>query len=135
MWDRLNQANTAANEGPLSPAGVRALKIAIVVMGIMIIIGVVVVIGRILYLVAQPSSNAPRTVAHATAPLPTTLTLPLPAGANIQHVALDGTRIAVTFKTGEENRIAILDLQTGKKLTEIRVADQTPTPANIPQDE
>lgn len=115
-----HRSAAAASGGtePFTPRQLRILKIAVVVMGIILVAGFATVIGRIAYLLANggagrlPAAHALAAKAH----------LPLPAGAAVRSLALDGNRLAVHYDTPAGSGIAILDLITGEALTHIDLA-------------
>lgn len=134
MSDQANQAQ-AVDQGPLSPGAVKALKIAIVVMGIMIIIGVALVIGRVIYLVSRSDTPQASIQEAAQYELVPSINLPIPAGATVEHVTLDGPRIAVTFNAGGQSSIVIFNLSTGKKITDIQLKPGGLSANAVPQGE
>lgn len=101
---------------PFSPAQLRILKIAVVVMGVILVLGFAAVIGRIAYLVTRTGKPAPSTS------IAKDLRLPLPEGAAVRSLALSGDRLAVHFDTHAGAGIAILDLLTGEPVTHVQLA-------------
>lgn len=116
-----HEPTASADSGPLSSGQVRALKIAIVVMGVMIVAGVLTVIGRIFYLA---STRAPQ--ASIARPLVGEGVLALPAGAVIRTLSLDGNRVAVHFESPSGAGVAILDAATGKVESRWRLGAEVP---------
>jgi hypothetical protein len=109
--------------GPLGPKGVMALKIAIVVMGIMIIAGIALVIGRMIYMASSPKSTSPLAVerpASATELAPEQA-VTLPQGAIVEQTSISGNRLLVRYKAGSTSEILIHDLATGRVLSRIRL--------------
>jgi hypothetical protein len=113
-------ARTARSTDPFSPAQLRILKIAVVVMGVILVLGFAAVIGRIAYLVTR-SGKPPATQSGAPAK---DLRLSLPEGAAVRSLALSGDRLAVHFDTHAGAGVAILDLLTGEPVTRIDLAPQ-----------
>jgi hypothetical protein len=111
----------AMPDGP----GVRALKIAVIVMGIMIVVGMVVVFARIVYLANQRGAQG-TTVPSGSARLAPQAQLALPAGATIRHVSLSGERLAVHYDGPAGSGIAVVDLATGSVLSRLRVVPELP---------
>ena len=105
-------------------AGVRALKIAVVVMGIMIVLGVLTVIGRIVYLSSQGPRQA--SVPAGAARVAGAARLALPPGAQVRQISLSGDRIAVHFEGPAGAGIAVVDLASGAVLTRIDVVPEVP---------
>lgn len=118
------ETSPATTEGPLSPAGVRALKIAIVVMGVMIVLGLVAVVARIIYLAGQSPSQA--TVSVVPAAGLAEARIALPAGAVVRHLAIDGPRVAVHYETTSGPGLAVFDWSTGKPLARLAIDPEPP---------
>jgi hypothetical protein len=106
--------------GPPSSNFERALKFAVIGMGVLIVLGVLTVIGRIVYL----ASRGP--AASGTSAIATTPRLALPAGAVIRNVSLSGDRMAVHFDATTGSGIAILDLATGRVLSRVELIPEPP---------
>jgi hypothetical protein len=103
---------------PFTPRQLRILKIAVVVMGIILVIGFAAVIGRIAYLITKGGTAQPP-AAHALAKA---ARLPLPAGAVVRSIALAGDRLAVHYDTPAGAGVAILDLLSGEPLAHVDLA-------------
>ena len=110
-------ARSARSTDPFSPAQLRILKIAVVVMGVILVLGFAAVIGRIAYLVTR-SGKTPATPSTMIAK---DLRLPLPEGAAVRSLALSGDRLAIHFETPAGAGVAILDLLTGEPVTRIEL--------------
>lgn len=117
-----------ADSGPLTPGQTRWLKIAVVVMGIMIVVGIAVLIGRILYLASQ----GPRSAAPARAGPATEGSVALPSGATIRNLSLSGDRLAIHYDSPVGTGIAIVELATGRRLHTLEVVTQPPSPPRAP---
>jgi hypothetical protein len=90
-------------------------------MSALMLVGVVALIGRVIYLVRGGGTQAVSAVA-AAAPILPMVRLALPAGAEIRHVSLSGTRVAVgTAQPGAPDAITILDLATGAVVSRVMV--------------
>ena len=109
----------AEHAGPLSPAGVTALKIAIVVMGVMILAGVALAIGRIVYLTSNPSPTQTKTGVVAGKPAPEHR-LALPRGAQVEQASLDGNRLLVRYRAGGETGVVVYDLVQSRVVSRVR---------------
>ncbi len=108
-------AGSAQSTDPFSPAQLRILKIAVVVMGVILVLGFAAVIGRIAYLVTRTAKPA------ATTAIAKDLRLPLPEGATVRSLALSGDRLAVHFDAHAGPGVAILDLLTGEPVTHVKL--------------
>ncbi len=78
----------------------RALKVLVVVMGVLIVAGVVVVVATI----AQRMNPA-----KLAAPAP----LDEPVGTRIAQISAAGDRVVLLLQGGGPDRVAVLDLRTG----------------------
>lgn len=106
----------------LTPPRLRWLKIAVVVMGIIILALMTAIIARIIYMASakpKPVTN-PEGGATTLAPL-ADMTLALPAGAVIRSTTLSGAHLAVQYSAGDQDAITILDLTTGRIASRIKV--------------
>jgi hypothetical protein len=108
--------------GPLSPRQVRALKIAVVVMGVLILLGLFTVFGRIIYLASRPAPQ----VQAASQGLSPELRLGLPAGAEVRHTSISGDRLAVHYEAPTGGGIVVLDVARGQVLSRIELVPEAP---------
>jgi hypothetical protein len=116
--------------GELSAGGVRALKIAIVVMGIMIVLGLLAVIGRIFYLAGKPqrplaASGTSASTASGAVVLAPRVRAEIPAGAAVKTMALAGDRLAVHFDAPAGGGILVIELASGEVVSRV---DLVPAP-------
>ncbi|MBN8898008.1 MAG: hypothetical protein BGO51_13725 [Rhodospirillales bacterium 69-11] len=88
--------------------GMRAVKIAAVVMGVLILLGTA---GLITALVLR-KPNGPATVAAAV-PASLNAVLEEPAGSHIVGISTIGDRLAVALSGGGPDRVVLLDPRTG----------------------
>ena len=90
---------------------VRGLKIAVIVMGVMLVIGVIVLVAAIAVRVShKPAVPAPR--AEFTAPA-----IDLPAGSHIEAMTAGPDRLVVDLLLADGARqLLIIDLVTGRRL-------------------
>lgn len=113
----------AADTGPLTPGQVKALKVAIVVMGAMIVIGILVIIGRMFYLANKPNpGNASRVVASPV----TSARLNLPPGAVVQSMTMEGNRLAIYYQSPTGAGIKLVDLTSGSEISHIAIEPGVP---------
>ncbi|MGE0626761.1 MAG: hypothetical protein AB7O43_02980 [Hyphomicrobiaceae bacterium] len=112
--------------GPLSPAHVRLLKIAVVVMGAMIIIGMGVVAWRIIYLASGAARQAQAPAAAAGGPTASAARLALPPGATIRGMTLSGNRLAVHYESAKGPAIAIVEVTNGAVISRIEIVPEVP---------
>ena len=107
----------------LSDPQVRALRIAVIVMGVLIVMGLVAVIGRIVYLMARPSAPSASAASGRLAP---EITASLPAGAHIKTVTLLGDRVAIHYEGATGSGIVVIDLASGRTLSRLKVVPEAP---------
>jgi hypothetical protein len=117
-------ATRSANDnGPLSSGQVKALKIAIVVMGIMIIAALLAIVGRVIYLSAnKPASEASQARPAITAAAPAFApqhAFSLPPGAKIVRMSVESNRLFVQYDLAGTSHASIYDLSNGKRLSDI----------------
>lgn len=112
--------------GPLTPNQVRWLKIAVVVMGIMIVAGIAILIGRVLYLASQGPRQATQTAIRAGAPVVAEATLALPAGASIRNISYAGDRLAIHYEGPRGTGIMLVDTVTGARLGRFDIVPEPP---------
>jgi hypothetical protein len=96
---------------------VRALKVLVIVLGVLLILGFFTIIARLVYLAARssPPASAPAAGTGVKA------TLELPAGANVRAIALSGDRLAVHYDAPSGAAIAVLDTASGRTLARIEL--------------
>ncbi len=107
------------------PPNIRALRIAVLGMGALMILGFGAVIARIVYLTTRPPALSESATAAIAPPATTKLgldtTLALPQGAKIQSQSLSGTRLSVHYVSDGDESIVIVDLETGQPVGRIRI--------------
>lgn len=121
--------NTPLPGTVFTPRQVRALKIAVIVMGILLVGGFAFVLAAIVYQAsrlgepaAPVAGSAPvaATISTSTA-LPEGLELAIPKGATVTTLALDGDRLAVHLVGPAGAEIAVIDLASGKVLARVKL--------------
>jgi hypothetical protein len=116
----LNEPDNTPLPGTVfTPRQVRALKIAVIVMGLLLVGGFAFVLAVIVYQ-ASKGGESPA-VAKATG-METALSIP--KDATITSIALDGDRLALHLHSAAGPEIAVVDLKTGKLVARIRLAPQ-----------
>jgi hypothetical protein len=110
--------NTPLPGTVFSPRQVQALKIAVIVMGLLLVGGFVFVLAAIVY----QASGGGQTGARTSVPLSGVESeLPIPKDATVTSLALDGDRLALHLNSPAGAEIAVIDLKTGKVLARIRL--------------
>jgi hypothetical protein len=106
----------------LNDPQVRALRIAVIVMGFLIVAGLIALIGRIIYIVARPSTQ----IAAQSASIAPEVRASLPAGAVVRTIALQGDRLAIHYEEPAGSGIAIVDLSTGRMSSRVVLVPDLP---------
>jgi hypothetical protein len=99
MWDnpdRLRMGN-----------GMRALKIAVIVMGVLIVVGTTALIVVVVHRLTSPAPFA------AALPASVAATLDEPAGTRIAGIAAVRDRLAIQLQGGGTDRVVLIDPDTG----------------------
>ncbi|MGI9479085.1 MAG: hypothetical protein ACR2PI_20445 [Hyphomicrobiaceae bacterium] len=120
---RVTQPYSANDNGPLSPGQVKALKIAIATMGVMIVAALLAIVGRVIYLSSIKKVAAPE-AATKTALAPRHQ-VALPSGAVVKTMSLQGSRLLVHYQTPSGPGAIILDLGSGKTLSRVEMSTIT----------
>jgi hypothetical protein len=117
---------------PSDPPNIRLLRFAVVAMGAILMLGFAAVAARIVYLTTRPSPSGPAVTSAGpaigptlNAPIATELRLALPLGAKVRSQSLAGTRLAVHYDGPTGDGIMILDLESGRILSQINLAPNT----------
>jgi hypothetical protein len=89
----------------------RALKIAVIVMGVMLVVGAVALIAAIATRVSHKPSEPASRVEYAAPPID------LPAGSRIEAMTAGSDRLVVDLLLADGTRqLLIIDLATGRRL-------------------
>jgi hypothetical protein len=127
----MDEAEDAAATPPgnLTKSQERGLKIAIVVMGLMIVVGFLAIVARVVYLAGSRGEQGPA-VAREISPRAMEpggeATLLIPAGAIVRHVTLSGDRLAVHWDGPAGAVITVVDIRDGRVLSRIVLAPEAP---------
>ena len=113
--------NTPLPGTVFTPRQVRVLKIAVIVMGILLVGGFAFVLAAIVY---QASKGGQSAAGVRALPAGIETELPIPKDATITALDLDGDRLALHLKSAAGAEIAVVDLKTGKVVARIRLAPQ-----------
>ena len=116
---------------PNDPPNIRLLRLAVIGMGAILVLGVATVIGRITYLAMRqrvPVVTTSGSGAGASEPalgssgaISAELRLALPPGAKVRSQSLAGNRLAVHYEGAGGEGIIILDLETGRPVSQVRI--------------
>jgi len=126
----LDTDNTPIEGSPFTPRQVRILKIAVVVMGVLLVGGFLLIIGTIAFQASQmgvEKAAAPVTSETARSPAEgarEAFDVSIPEGAEIAGMAVDGNRLVLRLTTREGGQIMVVDLSTGAVLSRIQIRTQ-----------
>ena len=114
---------------PDDPPNVRWLRYAVIGMGLAMVVGFVAVIGRIVYLTSRPTIPAASITGStlptiAPAALASEVRLALPPGAKVRSQSLAGNRLAVHYESPAGEGIIILDLETGRPVSQVTIGSK-----------
>jgi hypothetical protein len=103
----------------------RNLKILVVGLGILILMALAAVVVGI---ITQSGKNAQVGQPTTTIPLSSggTIAFELPIGAKIISISLSGNRLAVHYEGQEGTGIAILDVETGQRVLDVKPTVSVP---------
>jgi hypothetical protein len=112
-----------------TPSQMRLLRIAVIVMGVILLLGFATVIGRIVYLLntgPRPVGASLPGTAEIAAPLKAPPSIELPAGAVVKHMALSGNRLAIHYETPSGAGIRIIDIAFPQQSVTVPIVEATP---------
>ena len=101
-----------------TPRQVRVLKIAVIVMGLLLVGGFAFVLAAIVY---QASRGGQDKAVTAAPPGGVAAELPTPKDASVTALSLDGDRLALHLNSAAGPEIAVIDLKTGQILARIKL--------------
>ena len=108
-----------------TPRQVRILKIAVIVMGVLLVGGFAFVLAAIVYQASHPAQDAGGTAAPSVPGQGAlSIDLSVPAGAAVTAMSLDGNRLAVHLNGAAGPEIAVIDLASGKVVAHVRLKPQ-----------
>jgi lysylphosphatidylglycerol synthetase-like protein (DUF2156 family) len=107
--------NTPLPGTVFTPRQVRVLKIAVIVMGLLLVGGFAFVLAAIVYQASKGEQGAPAGEEAVAAELH------IPKDASISTLALDGDRLALHLQSSAGPEIVVIDLKTGKTLARIKL--------------
>ena len=115
--------NTPLPGTVFTPRQVRVLKIAVIVMGVLLVAGFAFVLAAIVYQASRLGEKATPAVGTVSPPMAEALAseLAIPIGAEVTTLALDGDRLAVHLKSQAGAEIAVIDVRSGKVLARVKL--------------
>ncbi|MBC8012919.1 MAG: hypothetical protein H7X74_02360 [Methyloceanibacter sp.] len=113
--------NTPLSGTVFTPRQVRVLKIAVIVMGILLVGGFAFVLAAIVYQASKGGQGAAMGGAGVTG---VEADLPIPKDATVTSLSLDGDRLALHLNSAAGPEIAVIDLKSGRVVARIRLKPQ-----------
>ncbi len=120
--------NTPLPGTVFTPRQVRVLKVAVIVMGLLLVGGFAFVLAAIVYQASRGGQATPSTEAEAAAGAgtsgagtPALSELPIPKDATVTSLALDGDRLALHLNSPAGGEIAVIDVRSGKIIARIKL--------------
>ncbi|ODA67624.1 hypothetical protein A7A08_01658 [Methyloligella halotolerans] len=118
--------NTPIEGSPFTPRQVRMLKIAVTVMGVLLVAGFLLIIATIAFQATQmgvedaPAQVAERPSKETPSPMPReAFDVAIPEGADVAGMDVDGDRLALHLRTAKGSEVLIVDLKTGRIVSRI----------------
>jgi hypothetical protein len=101
-----------------TPRQVRMLKIAVIVMGLLLVGGFAFVLAAIVYQASRGGQNA---ALSGAGPSGVEADIPVGKDASVTALSLDGGRLAIHLNTAAGPEIAVIDLASGKIVARVRL--------------
>jgi hypothetical protein len=106
------------------PRQVRLLKIAVIVMGVLLVGGFAFVLAAIVYQASHPRQASMGTAASLDAGRVAGIDLSVTKDASVAAMSLDGDRLALHLTSSEGPEIVVIDLGSGKVVARVRLKPQ-----------
>jgi hypothetical protein len=116
--------NTPLPGTVFTPRQVRVLKVAVIVMGLLLVGGFAFVLAAIVYQASQEGQGGAVGAGAGTSLNGVESELPIPKDATVTSLALDGDRLALHLNSAAGPEVVVVDLKTGKVVARIRLKPQ-----------
>ena len=103
---------------------VRILKIAVIVMGILLVGGFAFVLAAIVYQASHAKQDVVMPVPAANLGAAPIIDLPVGQGAGLTAMSLDGNRLALHLNGADGPQIVVVDLASGKIVARVKLKPQ-----------
>jgi hypothetical protein len=113
--------NTPLPGTVFTPRQVRVLKIAVIVMGLLLVGGFAFVLAAIVY---QASGGGQRGAGAGAPPNGVESELSIPKDATVTSLALDGDRLALHLNSAAGPEVVVVDINTGKVVARVHLKPQ-----------
>jgi hypothetical protein len=116
--------NTPLPGTVFTPRQVKVLKIAVIVMGLLLVGGFAFVLAAIVYQASRGGQGSGSAAGADGVPRGGEAELAIPKDASVGSLALDGNRLAFKIDSRGSSEIVVVDLSTGKILARIKLRPQ-----------
>ena len=116
--------NTPLPGTVFTPRQVRVLKVAVIVLGLLLVGGFAFVLAAIVYQASQGGQGGAVGAGAGTSLNGVESELPIPKDATVTSLALDGDRLALHLNSAAGPEVVVVDLKTGKVVARIRLKPQ-----------
>ena len=103
-----------------TPRQVKALKIAVIVMGVLLVGGFALVLGAIVYQASRLGQDTPA-ARNPAASDQGAAQVTVPQGANVTSMDLDGGRLALHLTGNDGPEVIVIDVGSGRVLARIKL--------------
>ncbi|MGD8354650.1 MAG: hypothetical protein PVJ46_03815 [Methyloceanibacter sp.] len=135
MTKPVDPENLAPEDTPIegtvfTPRQVGMLKVAVVVLGILLLAGFAAVIGGMIYQASKMGQKAPDAGSAPAIPETVTMTpadpakphaFDIPEGWNVVSMALDGDRLALHIRSPEDAEIVVVNIRSGTVVSRVKI--------------
>ena len=104
----------------------RNLKILVATLGFLIFAGLGGIAWKMMGLSKERAANAGASTTAAAKPGSSEIALELPKGARVVPTSISGNRLAVHFEGPSGTGIAVIDLDTGKRIADVKPQEALP---------
>ncbi|MBA2127255.1 hypothetical protein DLM45_13630 [Hyphomicrobium methylovorum] len=100
----------------------RNLKIVVILLGMLILLGLGAVIAKVTGLATGRFGQSARPGVTTTIPASSAaaFNLEIPPGAKVVSISISGSRLAVYYEGGGEPGIAVIDIETGQRVVDVK---------------
>jgi hypothetical protein len=107
-----------------NPRQVRVLKIVVIVLSVLLLLGLVLLVFGFYREARKLGREEPPASREASARLPDRggdISLDVPAGAQIERIAVDGGRVVLHLRGPEGEQVIVVDPESGGAVTRLRL--------------
>jgi len=116
--------NTPLPGTVFTPRQVRVLKVAVIVMGLLLVGGFAFVLAAIVYQASRLKQDGAVTLQVQDSAASPIIDLPVGQGAGLTAMSLDDNRLALHLSGGDGPEIVVVDLGSGKIVARVKLKPQ-----------